>query len=351
MNDSAKPVFAKAFSHIYVERGVRNHPRTCRLLAKFPDAVVIECEDYKEIFSRSRQRPDRQKNAQALLLAASKQPALYPGARVCQSFGNEHFYYASNVMNCVFDCEYCYLQGMYPSAHLVVFVNLEDTFAEIDRILKEHPMYISISYDTDLLALESLTGYLAEWCAFAASRPSLLLEVRTKAAASGPLTALPVLPNFIWAFTLSPEIVIKRYEHKTPSLFARLSTASAALSQGRNVRLCFDPLLRIPDFQIHYRELFQKTFAALTPERITDVSLGVFRIGKDYLKNMRKNRPCAVTCYPYQLCDGVYSYEKKHSAQLLAFAKNELLAYLPESKLFLWQAEENKEGDTDAYEL
>ena len=36
-------------------------------------------------------------------------------------------------MNCVFDCEYCYLKGMYPSANLVVFVNLEDIFAEVEK--------------------------------------------------------------------------------------------------------------------------------------------------------------------------------------------------------------------------
>lgn len=341
MSDSEKPAYAKPFSHIYVESAAKDHPRAKRLLARFPEAVVIECRDYKEIFSRPRQRPALQRNAQALLLARAKQPAVHPGAAVCQSFGNEHFYYTSNVMNCIFDCEYCYLQGMYPSSHLVIFVNLEDTFAEIERMLAEHPMYISISYDTDLLALETLTGFLADWCAFAAAHPTLLLEVRTKAAASGVLSALPVLPNMIWAFTLSPRTVVERYEHRTPPLSARLRTAAKALSEGRKVRLCFDPLLRIPDFRTHYRELFRETFASLPPQGITDASLGVFRIGRDYLKTMRKNRPCSISCYPYELSGGVYHYGTEKTAELLGFAKEELKRYLPEEKLFLWETTEN----------
>ncbi len=337
MNDSAKPVYSRPFSHIYVESAAKDHPRARRLLARFPEAKVIECRDYKEIFSRPRQRPAVQRNSQALLLACAKQPAIHPGAAVCQSFGNEHFYYTSNVMNCIFDCEYCYLQGMYPCSHLVIFVNLEDTFAEIERMLQTHPMYISISYDTDLLALEALTGFLSDWCAFAASHPTLLLEVRTKAAASAVLSSLPVLQNVIWAFTLSPQTVIERHEHRTPPLSARLQTASKALSEGRRVRLCFDPLLRIPDFRTHYRELFRETFAALPPQKLTDVSLGVFRISREYLKNMRKNRPCGITCYPYELSDGVYHYGAEKTAELLDFAKEELTKYLPEEKLFLWR--------------
>ena len=136
------------------------------MLAQFPQAEVIAIDHYKDIFCRSRQDYVRQHAAQNLILAAKHGELLYPGAPVCQSFGNEHFYYTSCVMNCVFDCEYCYLKGMYPSANLVVFVNLEDIFAEVEKRLAAHPVYLCVSYDTDLLALEHLTGYAARWIEF-----------------------------------------------------------------------------------------------------------------------------------------------------------------------------------------
>jgi len=40
-------------------------------------------------------------------------------------------------LNCVYDCEYCYLQGMYPSANIVVFVNFEDFTNAADEKLAE----------------------------------------------------------------------------------------------------------------------------------------------------------------------------------------------------------------------
>ena len=36
--------------------------------------------------------------------------------------------------NCLFDCKYCFLQGMYSSANYVIFVNYEDYYEEIKKI-------------------------------------------------------------------------------------------------------------------------------------------------------------------------------------------------------------------------
>ena len=49
------------------------------------------------------------------------------------------FDYTSCMMNCVFDCEYCYLKGMYPSGNVVLFVNLDDIFDEVYKLLQKHP--------------------------------------------------------------------------------------------------------------------------------------------------------------------------------------------------------------------
>ena len=49
-----------AFSHIYVERGVREHPRTKQILSRFPEAQVIEIAHYKDVFNRRRQQYEAQ---------------------------------------------------------------------------------------------------------------------------------------------------------------------------------------------------------------------------------------------------------------------------------------------------
>ena len=52
---------------IYVERDVKNHPRTKQVLDRFPNAVQIDCERYGEVFNRSAQNFRLQKRRPALL--------------------------------------------------------------------------------------------------------------------------------------------------------------------------------------------------------------------------------------------------------------------------------------------
>ena len=149
------------FTHIYVEERAYGYPLTGKILAKIPDAHVIKIKHYKDVFDRKRQNAPLQKEHQALIIAVRDGNRIFKGAPVCQSFGQPAFYYASSMMNCPFDCEYCYLKGMYPSSNMVVFVNLEDYRADVEEKLKEGLMYVCASYDTDLLAMNGLTGHAA----------------------------------------------------------------------------------------------------------------------------------------------------------------------------------------------
>ena len=324
----------RAFSRIYVEEAAYAYPRTERILEKLSADTVIKIRDYKNIFNRPNQASALQKQAPAVILAVLKPPFLYPGAAVCQDFGERHFYYTSCVMNCPYDCEYCYLQGMYPSGDIVIFVNLEDIFTEITNFLKKHPLYVCISFDTDLPALEGLTGFLKDWAEFARNNPSLLLEVRTKSAAIQAISALPVLPNMILAVTVSPEPLRSRFEHRTASLSDRLNLVRTALLEGRPVRLCFDPMIWTPDFETLYGELFKTVREQIPAGKLRDVSVGTFRISAEYLKRMRKNRPCLVTAYPYTNQDGVYGYEPDRVQAMLGFAAKQLEGMLPKEKIF-----------------
>ena len=61
-------------------------------------------------------------------------------------------------------------------------------------------MYVCISYDADLLAMEAVTGYVRLWSAYAAKHENLKLEIRTKCAGHA-MWDLPCLSNVIYAFT------------------------------------------------------------------------------------------------------------------------------------------------------
>jgi spore photoproduct lyase len=224
---------------------------------------------------------------------------------------------------------------MFPSAHLVLFVNQDDYFRAVEDMLRRHPLYLSISYETDLLAMERIAPFASRWITFAGNRPDLLLELRTKSANYSAIRQIPPASNVILAWTLSPEPVVSRHEPLTPPLAARLKSMRQALDDGWKVRVCFDPLLHIDGWRERYGELVEQTFAAIPADQITDISIGVFRIPKDFLKNMRKQRTDSpLVHYPFVSRDGVMSYPDEIGRQLVSFVYDAVRRHVPAEKIF-----------------
>lgn len=328
----------KKFSHIYMEDDIRNRKRLEQILAHFPGSRVIPIHHYKDVFNRSRQDFMLQHKTQNLVLAEKKGELVYPGAPVCQSFGNEHFYYTSSVMNCIYDCEYCYLKGMYPSGNLVVFLNLEDIFQEVEKLLKKHPVYLCVSYDTDLMALEHILGYVKLWSEFTLEHPDLSIEVRTKSGDTSVYRNFAVSDRCIFAFTLSPDYVAENYEHGSGNLRARIAAAREALDAGFPVRLCFDPMIYVPGWKEKYEKMLQLVKELLPLNKIRDISVGSFRISNDYLKSMRKAMPdSAVVQFPYENHQGYYQYPKKMEDEMEQFLEERLEKVAPGKRIFRWE--------------
>ena len=335
MKSLRKDCYNSPFSHIYVERDVREHPRTKRILEKFPNAVKVEIGHYKDVFCRARQDVALQNEIPMLIIASKSGRLVYEGAPVCQNFGNEYFYYTSCVMNCIYSCDYCYLKGMYLSGNLVVFVNLEDIFAELEGILARHEVYLCVSYDTDLMALENLTGFVEEWVGFCGKHPELKIEIRTKCGRTDLWARLVPQENIIFAFTLSPEDVRRKYERRTSPLSDRIACADMAMKKGFAVRLCFDPVLYCPDWQKKYQEMLDQVAENINMERLYDVSVGSFRISQDYLKKLRKVMPdSAVVQFPFENDAGIYHYPKELMEEMEQMVVSELRKWLPAEKIF-----------------
>lgn len=335
MKDLKKEFCNSSFSHIYVEEAVAENPRTQRILAHFPDARIIMIGHYKDVFCRAKQNFEAQKQSQSLILAAKQGKLVYEGAPVCQSFGNEHFYYTSCIMNCLFDCEYCYLRGMYPSGNIVIFVNLEDIFEEVRRELGKHPVYLCVSYDTDLLALEKLTGFVESWCRFAEANQELTIEIRTKCGSTDIFDRIKPCDRVIFAYTLSPAEITERFERGTASYQGRLKAAAHAADCGFPVRLCFDPVIYCRNWRDMYTAMVKELFGVLPAERIADVSIGSFRISADFLKKMRRSGPnSAIAAFPYETAGGYCSYPERIRNGMTEYLTELLEEHIPAAKIF-----------------
>lgn len=324
------------FSHIYVERNVKDHPRTMEVLRHFPRAHVIEIEKYEDIFGRPRQSYPLQQMSRSLILAEHTGQLIYPGSPVCQSFDERYFYYTSSIMNCPYQCSYCWLKGLYQSADLVLFVNIEDTFAEVEKMLAEHPVYLCVSYDTDLLGLEGLCHYASLWAEFARKHENLTIEIRTK---GGLLPEdMPACDRVIMAVTVSPEQAAEKYEPGAPSLKKRMELLHTCMDRGMPVRLCFDPILVYPGWKEDYQKLMHQLNEAIDLSLIRDVSLGTFRLSASYLKKMRRQeKDNAILQYPYVCTNGFYHMDDAREKDTEETVRRMIEEYIPSRKIFVWR--------------
>ena len=118
---------------IYIETEIRSHPRTESILSRFSRARIVECERYGEVFNPKKQNFRLQKMKPALILAR-KHGNFILDAPEGFGIGGRKNYYFSHMLNCIYDCRYCFLQGMYRSANYVLFVNYEDFQNEIKKL-------------------------------------------------------------------------------------------------------------------------------------------------------------------------------------------------------------------------
>ena len=81
------------------------------------------------------------------------------------------------MLNCVYDCRYCFLQGMFRSAHYVVFVNYDDFVSAIQGAAGT---WFYSGYDCDSLALEPMTRFMQFFLPRIRHLDGAWLELRTK---------------------------------------------------------------------------------------------------------------------------------------------------------------------------
>ena len=340
--------YQEHFQHIYVEEALLQSSDVEQVLQKFPKAKVIPIRHYKDVFNRKKQGRLAQSHSRKLILAKKEGQRLYDGAVVCQDFSESHFCYTSLLMNCPFHCAYCYLQGMYPSSNLVMFLNLEDYFSDCRKwIAEKGSLYLCISYDTDLLAMEGIYPYVEEFARFLNQENALRIEVRTKAGGEGLWRKMQKLPlssdarkRMIFAFTLSPEEIIEEAEEGTARLSSRIFAIQKALEEGYLVRLCFDPMIYHPRWKELYGDLLQEVFEKIPMEQIHDCSVGSFRISESYLKAMGKALPSSPhTQFPYENTGGYYHYPKELMEEMEGFLYSRLQEKLPKEKIFRWDSQ------------
>ena len=331
------------FSHIYLEKDAIGYPLSELAISKFSGSTIVNIDHYKDLFNRKGQNFQLQKKSMKLILAIKREPLLYDGSSMIQDYMTPNVYYNTPILNCLYNCDYCFLQGMYDSGNLVVFVNEQDMMDAIDTRVSDpkdssKPTVVSISYNTDLLAMENILPLSRRWIDYVRGKKDTIIEIRTKSALFNAISDMNPIDNVILSWTLSPESICSQYEAAAPPLKRRVNSVKNALADGWKVRLCFDPIILVENWFEIYSRFFNELFVELNGNQIKDVTLGVFRMNKDYFNRIRKRDPKSDIYFSeYSIEKGIVAVESQERELAMNEIQNILTDFISKDKILIWK--------------
>ena len=321
---------------IYIEEEIIDHPRTLSITDRYSDATRIICDRYTSVFNNNAQNFRLQKQQPSLILARKHKGYVLP-TPPGYGIGGSRNYYFSHMLNCLYDCRYCFLQGMYRSANYVVFINYEDFFEEIAATTlqsDEESWYFS-GYDCDSLAMEPVTGFMDYAITQFSNTPGAHMELRTKSTQIRGLMNREPIENCVIAFSFSPENIASSLEHRVPTVAKRIQALHKLQQHGWKIGLRFDPIIHSATLQSDYRELFQQIFNSIDADAVHSVSYGMFRLPKPFFKKMIKLYPEEkLFALPLTEQSAQVSFSEATEASSLDIVHQELCAYVDEDIIF-----------------
>ena len=315
-------------SVLYIERAALDYPHGATLFERFTDRPRVQIDSYAEVFARAGQNVRGQKDRPALIAAVGSPPFIYDVPAHARGTDDLPVLYNAQLRNCVYDCDYCFLQGMHSSGHTLVFVNSDDFHRSAAERARAGAYWLSVSYLSDVLGFERVLPLASEWVEVARRTPEITVEIRTKGD-SHLLPRIDPAPNVVLVWTLSPRGIARRFEHGTASFEHRVRAVTAAAERGWRVRLAVDPVLIVPGWIRAYGDMLDEVARRLPDEAVESVSYGVFRMGADYMRRIASARAdSAILHHPFERTGGLVTYSQREIEAVHGVVGDRLRAWL-----------------------
>lgn len=321
------------FSAIYVEEGISSNHRVQTIINQFPNLPVISIEHYGELFNRKAQNFRLQKRRPALIIAEKHKNFVLP-APEGYGFGDNNSYYFSHMLNCIYDCRYCFLQGMYRSANYVLFINYQNFVDELEKVINAcngEKCYFYSGYDCDSLALEPVTNFVEYFLPLFRNKANAILELRTKSTQIRSLLDVEPFDNCVVAMSFTPENIATSLEHKVPTINKRIDAIKRLQERGWPIALRFEPLIYQTNYKSSYSELFETIFTEIDSSALHSVSIGTFRMPDAYFRSLNKLYPDEkLFAAKLAKTNNMVSYKKDIEDELSYFCQQKLLEFITE---------------------
>ena len=177
------------------------------------------------------------------------------------------------VAGCAFRCAYCGF-GRY----LIFNLDVERFIAGLDDVFAAHPRQRlwKFSNMTDLPAFEGELDAVAPVVRRFAAESDRYLMLFTKSDNVDFLLDLPHGGRTIVSWSLSAETASRHVDKRTATLDERIEAMRKCQAAGYLVRARLSPIVPVRNWRAEYREVFERLFAACSPDVVTLELLGWF---------------------------------------------------------------------------
>ena len=300
---------------IYIEYQAKDYPQTQKIIKKFPHAQIVWIKNYKNIFDKN------------LPLGVSLKPSFVVAKLTSTSIlkapdgyghNDKTSYFLKTSLNCIFDCDYCYLKWAFKNDIPVYFVNYDNIKKEIIQLVGyqddnlddgsrwsqddniELKLHLKLDYKdkiwfytsdySDILWMNGISGFLEEFVPFFEQFDNAMMEIRSKSANIKPILDLWFVPsNTEFAFSLNPQQLIDKYEKWTSSLKSRIQAINTLLDKWYKVWLRFLPCLPVKNYEKIYSELVNYIKLNIPIEKVSSIFVsGLLYTKQDYKKMLKK---------------------------------------------------------------
>jgi len=306
---------------LYIEEKIINHPRTQQICNFFPKAQKIIINHYKNIFDRKFPKnlsTEQWSPLTPLTKGGILVLAKLTGNAISQApewYGHAgEWWFFKTTLNCLFNCDYCYLKGAFKNDFPVVFVNYEDIGEQIkvksvevrvknlcfskwspptplDKRGETIWWYMSDRSDTQ--GFDKMLGTHEYFFKLFDSMEGVMCETRTKSHDISTLISYAEqygAPHHIEvAYSLNPQSLISAHEQGTASLDRRIENINTLLQLWYKVWLRFIPLLPVENYMQIYTEFLEYVVNRIDMSQIySSFAGGLLYTKSDYKKIARK---------------------------------------------------------------
>ena len=325
---------------VFVERAIARHPNCQKILSKLPHIApqpFDNLSDFMHDFQKERQTtafPPTQ-----LLLAHQKSNFLKkcPGTQRYICCG---YQILNLVNNCEIGCSYCILQGYLNNPFIIVYVNSDDMFAELEEKLnanRDKIFRIGTGELADSLSTDHLTEYSKQLVHFFADKKNALIELKTKTTQIENFLHLDHKGRTVVAWSLNTPELIAQEEPWAPSLEQRLAAAEQCQQAGFKLAFHFDPMIYYDRWESDYYYVVKMLFERIDPQHITWISLGALRYPPQLDQIIRQNHPTTKIVYGelFPGIDGKLRYFKPIRIEMFQKMDAWIRSFAPEVFIYL----------------